>query len=73
MSKKDDGETVVTYTMGSSFSGLLTLIFIVLKLLKVIDWSWLWVLAPLWISVGFAILIVIIVFVIGLFLIVRKD
>lgn len=35
---------------GVGFCGLLTLVFIVLKLTKVIDWGWLWVLSPLWIS-----------------------
>lgn len=35
---------------GLSFSSALTLIFIVLKLTGVINWSWLWVLAPAWIS-----------------------
>ena len=35
---------------GIGFIGLLTIVFIVLKLLKVIKWSWLWVLSPLWIS-----------------------
>ena len=34
---------------GIGFSGLLTIVFITLKLLKVIDWSWWWVLSPLWI------------------------
>jgi len=29
--------------------GILTLIFIVLKLTGLIDWSWVWVLSPLWI------------------------
>lgn len=29
--------------------GLLGITFIVLKLCKVISWSWVWVLAPLWI------------------------
>lgn len=33
---------------GIGFFGLLTLLFIGLKLGGVIDWSWLWVLAPLW-------------------------
>ena len=28
---------------------LITIIFIVLKLCKLIKWSWLWVLSPLWI------------------------
>ena len=35
---------------GIGFSDLLTVAFIVLKLCKVINWSWWWVLAPLWIS-----------------------
>lgn len=35
------------------FPGLLTLLFIALKLTGYISWSWLWVLAPAWISVGF--------------------
>lgn len=32
------------------FIGLLTITFIVLKLIGVITWSWVWVLAPIWIS-----------------------
>lgn len=35
-------------TGGIGFSGLLTILFIGLKLGKVIDWSWWWVLSPLW-------------------------
>ncbi len=31
-------------------AGLLTIIFIVLKLIGVIAWSWIWVLSPLWIA-----------------------
>jgi len=41
-----------------SFSGLLTIAFIVLKLCGVIAWSWLWVLAPLWISFLLKLLVV---------------
>lgn len=33
------------------FLGLLTLLFIGLKLTNFIAWSWVWVLAPLWIGV----------------------
>ena len=33
-----------------SFTGLLTVAFIVLKLCHVIEWSWCWVLSPIWIS-----------------------
>ena len=32
------------------FLGLLTLVFIVLKLTHYIDWSWVWVLSPLWLG-----------------------
>ena len=32
---------------GIGFIGLLTIVFITLKLLGVIKWSWLWVLSPL--------------------------
>ena len=35
---------------GMSFTSVLTLIFIVLKILGVIEWSWVWVLSPLWVS-----------------------
>jgi hypothetical protein len=37
---------------GIGFVGLLTIAFIVLKLTGVIAWPWLWVLAPVWISLG---------------------
>jgi hypothetical protein len=34
---------------GVGFCGLLTVLFIGLKLTNHIDWSWIWVLSPLWI------------------------
>lgn len=43
---------------GIGFCGLLTIVFIVLKLIGVIGWSWLWVLAPLWIPVAFSVLFI---------------
>lgn len=45
---------------GPGFCTLLGLVFIVLKLCNVINWSWWWVTAPLWIPAGicFAILAV---------------
>ena len=39
--------TKVTYS-GIGFPGLLTIVFIVLKLTGIITWSWWWVLCPLW-------------------------
>ena len=43
---------------------LLFLVFLVLKLCKVITWSWWWVTAPLWISAGLAILTIGIIFLV---------
>ena len=40
-----------TQSGGIGFVGLLTIIFIGLKLTGVITWSWLWVLSPIWITV----------------------
>lgn len=44
MTKENQKVTVV----GAPFFSLLTLLFIGLKLTNYIDWSWWWVLAPLW-------------------------
>ena len=52
---------------GIGFSGLLTIVFIVLKLTKVIDWSWWWVTCPLWIPVAIFVVLVIIVLLIRMF------
>ena len=51
---------------GIGFTGLLTIAFIVLKLLNVINWSWWWVLSPLWIGTGLVILILAVVFIAAL-------
>jgi fatty acid desaturase len=37
-------------TGGIGFVGWLTLLFIALKLTGFIEWSWFWVLSPLWIT-----------------------
>lgn len=47
---------------GIGFCGLLTILFIALKLTNIISWSWWWVLSPLWIP--FAIVILIMFFII---------
>ena len=46
---------------GVSFSGLLTILFIGLKLVRVINWSWWWVLSPLWIEAALLIIVVCVV------------
>jgi hypothetical protein len=62
------GDKKQTINNGTGFCGLLTIAFIVLKLLKVIDWSWVWVLAPLWITASIGIIIILIavlLFIVG--------
>lgn len=46
--------------VSSQFPGLLTIAFVVLKLYKVITWSWWWVLCPMWIPIAIFIIIAII-------------
>lgn len=54
---------------GISFAGLLTIVFIVLKLCGVISWSWLWVLSPIWIS---WILLLIVLVIVGIVMLITK-
>lgn len=49
---------------GIGLVGLLTIVFAVLKLTRVITWSWWWVLSPMWISI----LLLIVVLIIGMLL-----
>ena len=51
---------------GISFTGALVLIFIILKLCHVIDWSWWWVLSPLWIHVA-------VILAVGLIVVVLEE
>lgn len=41
-----------TTNYGISLGGLLTVAFVVLKLCKVISWSWWWILSPMLIPIG---------------------
>jgi hypothetical protein len=50
---------------GISFSGLLTIVFITLKLCGTINWSWWWVLSPIWISWVVLILLLIVLVIIA--------
>ena len=64
MSEKSSGSS------GIGFIGLLTIAFVVLKLLGEISWSWLWVLSPLWIAAALTIGILL---VIGIYILVQKS
>ena len=47
--------------VGLGFAEALTLLFIGLKLCKVIDWPWLWVLSPIWITLGFVLSVAVLI------------
>lgn len=49
---------------GPTASTLLQITFIVLKLCGVIDWPWVWVLAPLWIGIIIAIICIVVIIII---------
>ncbi len=46
--------------VGLGFTIFLAIIFIVLKLCKVITWSWIWALSPIWILTALIVIPVII-------------
>jgi len=56
---------------GIGFIGLLQVTFIVLKLCGVIQWSWLWVLSPIWIGLIIDFIVLIIIIIIAA--IIKKD
>lgn len=60
-----------TVRSGIGFIDLLQITFIVLKLCGVIQWSWLWVLSPIWIGLIIACIVVIIIVIIAV--IIKKD
>lgn len=49
------------------FPGLLTILFIALKLTHVIAWSWWWVLSPIWITILLVLLVLFIAFLVVIF------
>jgi hypothetical protein len=50
---------------GIGFGGLLAIVYITLKLLGKIDWSWWWVLSPLWGSVALLIVVFLVLLALG--------
>lgn len=51
---------------GIGFVGLLQIMFIALKLCGIINWSWFWVLAPLWIDIIVCLVVLIFVIVVAI-------
>jgi NADH:ubiquinone oxidoreductase subunit 3 (subunit A) len=65
-------ETNTSSSSGIGFAGLLTIVFIVLKLTGYITWPWVWVISPLWISAALAITILVVVLIVAIFLEYKK-
>jgi len=55
---------------GVGLTGVLFVVFLVLKLTGNIDWSWWWVTSPLWIPVAIALSIFVIVFFVVILLLI---
>lgn len=59
--EKRTGKVSVTAgSCGIGFCGLLTIVFIVLKLCNVVTWNWFWALSPIIFSFGLGVLMVVI-------------
>lgn len=54
-----------TVRSGINFFELLGVVFIVLRLCGVIDWPWVWVLAPIWVPICLWMLAVLIAFIVA--------
>lgn len=61
-----NGNTSSSANGGIGFTGLLTVLFIALKLTHHVGWSWWWVLSPIWISASVTVVIVVLVLLIAL-------
>ena len=53
-----DSKSSSSANSGIGFAGMLTILFIGLKLTHNIDWPWVWVLSPLWIGLALGLLII---------------
>ena len=56
--------STVTVRGNSALPAVLFVVFLILKLCHVIDWSWWWVTAPLWGPLAFAVALVVVVAVV---------
>jgi len=52
-----------TVTTSFPIASILAIIFVVLKLTNNLDWSWWWVLSPLWIPLSIVVILFVIIFI----------
>lgn len=65
-------EKIIEKVHDYSFVSLLAVAFIVLKLCGVIDWAWIWVLAPIWIPFALVLVITVVMFVVAFIITIVK-
>lgn len=63
-----NNKKTVRVSSGVSLSTVVFIVFLILKLTNVIDWSWWWVTAPLWIPFAVLIAICTVLFIVGVFI-----
>lgn len=63
--KKDDNYCVgeLYFNVGFGFTFLLSIIFFIMKICKLIDWTWIWIVSPIWIYLGINFISVIIILI----------
>jgi len=62
MNKNTKGNTA--NSSGIGFASLLAIVFITLKLLGKITWSWVWVLSPIWVSALLTVVIFVAIYIV---------
>lgn len=55
----------VTLVSGCSVDGVVGIVFIILKLVGVINWSWWWVTAPFWIPIALYLIVIVVIVIIA--------
>ena len=68
-----DKKMIYSSCGGIGLGTTLFVVFLVLKLCGIIDWSWWWVFAPLWVPVAALILLVILLAITGRIKIISKK
>jgi len=58
---------------GIGLGGVLFIVFLILKLCHVINWSWWWVTAPLWGSFAVVLGVILMIIIVGLMLAANKK
>lgn len=75
--KKDKFNVIIKPNGNSKFTislpVFLTIIFVILQIAGVISWPWYFIIAPIWISLGIALIMALIVLVIVIIAILAND